>query len=481
MKQLEAAEEQLSRITPDSEEYEQLANRVNTIQWWVISAARAIAPEKFDSSQDESASLQSNNGPLSTSPTDAFLVADGGPNTSVLPTNVHPSTINPTDSIDAQLEAALAQLDSIVTTETDIKNQLLINATDLQEEQTAIIERFNVILNALEQKGGNVVSYRTYIDAISGIQLDLTDTQGMGIRLVGWIKSQDGGIRFVFSLLKFGGIICIATLVSPRLGKVSDTVLRQVDGVSALLRSFIVKLIKRGSFSAGMLLALASLGVNLGPVLALVGGASFVVAFALQSNLGNFASGLMLMVNKPFDVGDEVKIAGYWAFVHSISLANTKLKDWDGNLVTLPNNTVWGGDITNYTHRKIRKLKFGIHILLDQDIDYIRDMWFDVALSHPKVLQDPGPGIRPWNETYDYRIWIGLGAWTKTEDYWEVYLDLLKALQKRLELEGLELAATPVSDVNLLNLAETPSASLRAMAYAAKTEPDNAPVEVVIS
>lgn len=82
----------------------------------------------------------------------------------------------------------------------------------------------------------------------------------------------------------------------------------RVDAVSELFRDFTVITIKRGVLVLGALLALASLGVSLGPVLALVGGASFVLAFALQSNLGNFASGLMLLVSKPFDVGDEVRV-----------------------------------------------------------------------------------------------------------------------------------------------------------------------------
>ncbi|NET53372.1 MAG: mechanosensitive ion channel, partial [Merismopedia sp. SIO2A8] len=224
--------------------------------------------------------------------------------------------------------------------------------------------------------------------------------------------------------------------------------LTRVDSVSSLFRDFTVMIVKRGVLVVGLLLALASIGVSLGPVLALVGGASFVLAFALQSNLGNFASGLLLLIAKPFDVGDEVKVAGYWAYVDSISLANTRLKAFNGSIITLPNNTVWGGDIIIYTHSDTRKVMLSIYVKFDQDMDVIYEMWSELAASHPKVLADPGPGWFPWNSHYEYYISIGLSAWTKTSDFWGAYVDLLKMLQKRLDELGIELAA-PVQEIKL--------------------------------
>ena len=143
-----------------------------------------------------------------------------------------------------------------------------------------------------------------------------------------------------------------------------------------------------------------------------------------------------------------MKVAGYWAYVDSISLASTKLKDFSNNLITLPNNTVWGGDIINYTHAEIRKMNLGIKVKFNLDLDKVQKIWLEIASSHPKVLEDPAPGIFPWNDTYDYHIWVGLLAWAKTDDYWGVYVDLLKTLQKRLEENKIELAA-PVHEIKL--------------------------------
>ena len=332
--------------------------------------------------------------------------------------------------------------------ETELKNQLVVNVTELQGEQTAIIDRLNVVLDALENKGGDTASYRKYIDVVSGIDLNVTDTEGLGVRLVSWLKSEEGGVRWGVNLAKFVGILVASIIVSQILGSIINKVLTRVGGTSNLFRDFIVVIIKRGVLVVGGLLALATLGINLGPVLALVGGASFVLAFALQSNLGNFASGLMLLVNKPFDVGDEVKVAGYWAYVDSISLASTKLKQFSGSIVTLPNNTVWGSDIINLTHSDTRSLSLPINVKFEEDLDQVISMWIELASSHPKVLDKPAPSAFCYTSHYDYYISVGLKAWTATDGYWGVYSDLLKGLQKKLLELGIELAV-PQQDIRV--------------------------------
>ncbi|MGK7895182.1 MAG: mechanosensitive ion channel family protein [Xenococcus sp. (in: cyanobacteria)] len=324
--------------------------------------------------------------------------------------------------------------------------------SNLKAEEIALVARFNIVLDELDAKGGDSSSYRQYIDAISGLEKYITNSDGLGVQLVSWLTSEDGGISLAvdvaIGLAKIGGILVITLIAAPRLGNLTDNLLGRVGGISTLFRGFIVTIVKRGVFVIGALIALAVLGVDLGPILALVGGASFVLAFALQSNLGNFASGLMLLINKPFDVGDEIKVAGYWAYVDSISLASTKIKDFGGSIITLPNNTVWGSDIINYTHSDIRKLGLAINIKFQQDLDKIYDMWMEITSAHPKVLDDPAPAWFPWNGHYDYFISVNLTAWSKTEDFWGVYLELLKELQKRIIDLNIELAA-PQQEIKL--------------------------------
>ncbi len=328
------------------------------------------------------------------------------------------------------------------------KEQNVVTVTKLKTEQSNLANRFTVVLDALDAKGGDTKNYRQYAAVVSGLEFDLTDAEGLGLRFTTWLTSPEGGIRLGVDLLKFAGILIAASFISPRLGQLTDSALTRVTSISNLFRGFVVMIVQRGALVVGALIALAAIGVNLGPILALVGGASFVLAFALQSNLGNFASGLMLLISKPFDVGDEVKVAGYWAYVDSISLASTKLKDFGGNIVTLPNNTVWGGDIINYTHADIRKLQLPIHVKFTQDMDVIYKMWMEITAAHPKILKTPAPAWFPWNSNYNYYISIGLTAWSKTDDYWSAYVDLLKEVQQHLEELNIELAA-PIQNIKV--------------------------------
>ena len=360
---------------------------------------------------------------------------------------------NPAQSTFQEADQELLKLSEIldqkIEKEDALKKQLVRNVTDLELERSATINRFTAVLDALDKKGGDSESYRKYIDAASSVDLDFTDTEGLGVRLVSWLTSADGGLNLILDIAKFGGILLISVIIAPQVGKISHNILARVGGMSTLFRDFTVMVLKRGVVVLGFLLGLAALGVNLGPILALIGGASFILAFALQSNLANFASGLMLLINKPFDVGDEVKVAGYWAYIDSISLANTKIKDFGGNLITLPNNTVWGSEITNYTHSDIRKLSLPIHIRFTQDLNTVHKMWQEITSAHPKVLDDPQTGWFPWNSHYESYIWVNLTAWCTTEDYWNVYLDLLIELQKRIKESNIDMA-TPKQEI-LLN------------------------------
>ena len=429
---LEQAEEDLASAIPDSPEYKEAETKVDQARE-AVKNARAELIKIMPGLVEETSGL--------TGSAIAESNAENSAQKEVKIDDLLAQATSDLENTDAeQLDKVTEELEKKAEEEDKIKKQLVINVTNLQAEQSAIIERLTVVLDALDRKGGDTKSYRKYIDAVTGVELDLTDTEGLGVRIISWITSPDGGLNFIISLVKFGGILIVSVFIAPRLGNLTNNLVGRISGMSELFRSFIVMIVKRGTLVIGALIALAAVGVNLGPILALVGGASFVLAFALQSNLGNFASGLMLLINKPFDVGDEVKVAGYWAYVDSISLASTKIKDFNGNIINLPNNTVWGSEIINYTHADIRRLSFPIHVKFAQDMDRVYQMWMKITAAHPKVLENPKPTWFPWNANYNYYISIALKAWAKTDDYWGVYVDILKELQKQIEELNIELA-----------------------------------------
>lgn len=431
--ELKVAEEDLDGVIPGTQEYKKLSDAVTAARSKVNKATDALSESGIGPTNDleDSQSIDESQTSLEKEAQQLAAAQDDIEGTA-----------------NEKLKDLQEDLEAQSESQADIKNQLVAEATELQTAQAAIVDRFEVILDAIDKKGGDTISYRNYVDAVSGIEIDVTDTEGLGVRLVAWLTAEEGGQRWLINMARFTGILLVSVIAAQLSGQFANRALRKFGNTSNLFREFTVTTLKRTVLVTGALLALTSLGISLGPVLAVLGGASFVLAFALQSNLGNFASGLMLLVTKPFDVGDEVKVAGYWAYVDSISLANTKLKNFAGSVVTLPNNTVWGSDIVNYTHADIRKLMFTVYVKFDQDLNDIYRIWMDITSSQPKLLKDPAPGWFPWNSHYEYYIAVGLSAWSKKEDYWSLYVELLQLIQKNFQENHIELAA-PQQTVNV--------------------------------
>ncbi|NEP58604.1 MAG: mechanosensitive ion channel [Symploca sp. SIO2G7] len=363
----------------------------------------------------------------------------------------NPDVVDTEDNLDEkqeQLDEASDDLTQSAEAESDLKQNLVEVLTYMQEQQTIIIDRFEVVLDELDIKGGNSEAYRKYIDSISGINIDLTDTDSLGVRLIGWFQSEEGGMRWLINIGKFAGILIASIIVSHLLSKATLKLLLRYGDESQALRDFLVMIVKRGGMIVGLMIALTALEISLGPVLALLGGISFVLAFALQSNLGNFASGLTLMLTNPFDVGDEVKVAGLWGYVHNITLADTKIKGWSGQIYTLPNNMVWGGVIENLTKTPIRGFVYEFRVAFDEDLAKVQQLISETIKAHPKVLKDPAPGTFVWS-IENYYICLYASGKAKTEDYWGVYEQVLCQIMERLDREGIRLSATPKQDINL--------------------------------
>lgn len=345
-----------------------------------------------------------------------------------------------------QIDNTSNQLEENSEAQSEQKNQLVVTVTELQNERTAIIDRFKAVLAELDKKGGDSTSYIKYIDAISGVEIDVKDTEGLALRLVSWAQSDEGGMRWLTNAGTFVGIVVATTLAAQALGWIVERTLSMSGKVSTILIKFLSMTIKRGGLVAGVLLALMALEVALGPLLALLGGASFVLAFALQSNLGNFASGLMLMVYKPFDVGDEIQIGDVWGFVDSITLGGTKINSFSNQLITIPNNTVWSSTITNNTGHDVRGVTVSFQIGYDSPLPRVEEILMDLFKQHPLILDDPKPYMFP-SEFRQSAINVEATAFTKTENRWTVFADMFAQFQERLAKENIDMV--DYQEVNL--------------------------------
>jgi small conductance mechanosensitive channel len=238
--------------------------------------------------------------------------------------------------------------DEAASAKTDVKVALIDQSTQLASERTVLADRLKLVLDKWELKGGDPTEYRQYIASLGGFKIDVSDQTATWARAKAWLIAEEGGFRWARNLGIFLGYV----LGSIALAWIARKILRRVMSVtnvsSKLLRDFVVAMSGRAIVFVGVLLGLSALEINLAPILAVVGAAGFVVAFALQGTLSNFASGLLIMVNKPFDVGDHVEIgSGIKGKVQTVSIFSTLIEADDGLRMVVPNNTVWSGVIIN--------------------------------------------------------------------------------------------------------------------------------------
>ena len=456
----ETAKEDLEGAIPDSDEYKELTLQIGEARKGLKVAVEAIEGKTDPESEGTSLEELEKTNELLENQSDNIKVDSEiqlSNNSSDIVAQEQPNL----EEKSQQLEEASEILEENSEKGAEIKQKLIETVTKLQGEQTAIIDRFTVVLDEYETKGGDPASYKQYIESVSAITFDIQDTDGLGIRILSWLKSEEGGVRLLLTFGKFAGTFILIAVGTQIAGNVSKKVLDKIDAVSMIFTDFIVVTIKRGGLVLGVLVGLAVTGVNLGPLLALIGGVSFVLAFALQSNLGNFASGLMLMINKPFDVGHEVKIAGLWGYIESINLASTKIRGFDRQIYTLPNNMVWGGMVENLSSEELRRGKVPVRVPFDTDLRKVKAILIELGKAHPLVLKDKPVSAYVYKGN-EWFIYTGVKYYSKADDFWIIYEDLTFAIRERFEKEGIPMVV-PRQEILLKGLsasAQTEQADL---------------------
>ena len=335
------------------------------------------------------------------------------------------------------------------------KVALLEAVAALREQRTLLLDQFKSVLSALEAKTdegdadtlAKIADYKLYASAVKGIELDVNDTTSAWLAIKGWVLSDEGGTRWVANLASFVGILLIAWIIAGIASGLIHRAVRRVPGASKLLEDFLVKAARWVVLAIGVIMALAALEVSIGPLLAMLGAAGFVVAFALQDSLSNFASGLMILFFKPFDVGDVVDAGGVSGSVESVNLVSTTIKTFDNKKMMVPNNRVWGDVITNASGVTERRVDMEFGIGYDDDIDKAQAILEEIVNAHPLVLQEPAPTIR-MSALADSSVNFIVRPWTKTADYWTVFWDITREVKKRFDAADIGIPF-PQRDVHL--------------------------------
>ena len=270
-----------------------------------------------------------------------------------------------------------------------------------------------------------------------------------------WVRTN--GASFVFQLLSFV-LVLLAFWVLARIGRgaMKRGLKRSKLRISSLASDFFIKTTGRLIMLLGLIIAIGQLGVEVGPLLAGLGIAGFVIGFALQDTLSNFASGMMILVYRPFDVGDVIEAGGVTGKVDQMNLVSTMILTFDNQLLIVPNKQVWGGIIRNVTHQDKRRVDMTFGIGYSDDIPKAEQVLIEIITSHEKVLKDPEPVVR-LNTLGESSVDFVVRPWSKTDDYWDVYWDVTRDVKQRFDAEGISIPF-PQRDVHVYREDEPESA-----------------------
>ncbi len=341
----------------------------------------------------------------------------------------------------------VSKTDKSIEAKSDLKITLLEHVNLLIAERTILIDQLNAVLTELKAKGGETKEYDDYIKAVSGIKVDVTDASAAWTTITGWIMSAEGGLRLALNFLKFVVIIMVFYLFSLVAGKAAKKAFSKSKHVSTLLCEFLVMSARRVILLIGLFVGLSALEINVGPVLAVIGAAGFVIAFALQDSLSNFASGILMLVYRPFDIGDVIKVAGTQGQVESMNLLSTQLKTPDNQLVIVPNNSAWGDVIVNITGIKQRRVDLVFGIGYNDDIDKAQKIMQSIVDEHELILKEPKAVIH-LHELADSSVNFICRPWVKTGDYWDVYWYITREVKCRFDAAGISIPY-PQQDVHI--------------------------------
>ena len=373
------------------------------------------------------------------------------------------STLTITAQLPADQQTALEALRSSNEARTTAEEAMLAAPGDADAKaayeaaNTAFAAALKEARGLREAAGGRSSEYGQELFEISGLAEDGSAEAALGMvqqwteQGQAWLTEEGPGA--VIKLVVFLAILGAFRVLSRIAGRVVSRALEASRmNASDLLKRFFVGLAQKAVFFTGLVIALEQVGVPVAPLLAGVGVVGFIVGFALQDTLANFAAGVMILLYRPYDIGNFITAAGESGSVKDMNLVSTTITTPDNQVLILPNSSIWGGVIRNVTRQETRRVDMVIGVAYDADLDQTIKALTEVVKAHDKVLPDPEPVIRVV-ALGESSVDLVVRPWTKTSDYWDVHFDPHKQIKERLDEEGIGIPF-PQRDLHLVSVPE---------------------------
>jgi small conductance mechanosensitive channel len=253
--------------------------------------------------------------------------------------------------------------------------------------------------------------------------------------------------------LEFGSKVLIALvifIVGRIVARMLTSGLRKVmhaQEVDKILESFLCNLVYWTVMIFVVIAAISQVGIQTTSLIAVMGAAGLAIGLSLQGALSNFAAGVLIVVFRPYRVGDFVEAAGVAGVIVQVQILTTVMKTGDNKQIVVPNSQIMGSIITNYSANDTRRVDMTIGVSYDDDLDKVRKTIQDLVDADDRILQDPTCLIAV-AELADSSVNFTVRPWVKSADYWGVMFDLTEAIKKRFDQEGISFPF-PQQDIHL--------------------------------
>ncbi|HSG10645.1 MAG TPA: mechanosensitive ion channel domain-containing protein [Gammaproteobacteria bacterium] len=327
----------------------------------------------------------------------------------------------------------------------DDKKLLKEKVAALNGRVAATADNLKLTIDLMSERKLDTTEYKQIVISSTGeITKEIFETQvALGL-LQQWLDSGkewiiENGPQWAFKLVIFVLILVVFSMLANIARRIVGRALASSRvHASKLLQDLLASIAGKAVFLVGILIALAQLGIQIGPVLAGLGIVGFIIGFALQETLSNFAAGVMILIYRPFDVGDAVETGGISGKVKQMNLVSTTITTFDNQRVIVPNRKIWGDVIRNINAEKIRRVDMLFSIGYDDDPDLADRILHEIVDHHELALDDPPPVIR-LHTLGESSVDFIVRPWVKSEDYWEAYWHITRAVKKRFDEEGISI------------------------------------------
>ena len=286
------------------------------------------------------------------------------------------------------------------------------------------------------------VETTTPVDVMEVIPTSVEDVSQL------WLTVQDLATDWGIKVLAALAIFIIGRWVAKGIRRGVRRMMEK-SGADPIIIGFVGSIVYIALLAFVVIAALGQLGIQTTSFIAILGAAGLAVGLALQGSLANFAAGFLMIIFRPFKVGDFVEAAGVAGVVKDMQIFTTTMKTGDNKTIIIPNSKISGDNIINYSAEENRRVDMTVGVAYDADLSKVRDVLNDIISKEERILSDPPPQVAV-AELADSSVNFIVRVWTKSGDYWGVKFDATETIKNRFDEAGIGIPF-PQRDIHIVS------------------------------